>query len=198
MVPVPAAARCGVAPSCHLGWPIFLTWILAGEGSPVSLIPRPMLIYVHPRSDASRHSAATTCHHPHIALKTQAPICISFEPDGERTPSPSRSKGRKARRPSVSTPWRVAAGRWPAVGFWEGGGRRGESTAKEDEDFKAGFEDLQGESEESDSELRDGEGDDIVEIKPFTANRTSSNGIGLPARATLLSVRICTFCSWLM
>jgi hypothetical protein len=49
----------------------------------------------------------------------------------------------------MSAFWRVAVGRWPAVVFREGGGRRGESAAEEDKDFKAGFEDLQGESEES-------------------------------------------------
>jgi hypothetical protein len=41
----------------------------------------------------------------------------------------------------MSAFWRVAVGRWPAVVFREGGGRRGESAAEEDKDFKAGFED---------------------------------------------------------
>ncbi|CAN6274187.1 unnamed protein product [Urochloa humidicola] len=55
-----------------------------------------------------------------------------------------------------------------------GGGGRRWFLAEEDEDFEADFEDFQGESEESDLELGDGEDDDVVEIKPFGAKRTSS------------------------
>jgi EREBP-like factor len=58
-----------------------------------------------------------------------------------------------------------------------GGGRRW-FLAEEDEDFEADFEDFQGESEESDLELGEGEDDDVVEIKPFVDKRTPSKGIG--------------------
>jgi len=54
-----------------------------------------------------------------------------------------------------------------------GGGRRW-FLAEEDEDFEADFEDFQGDSDESDLELGEGEDDDVVEIKPFAAKRTSS------------------------
>jgi EREBP-like factor len=70
-----------------------------------------------------------------------------------------------------------------------GGGGRRWFLAEEDEDF----EDFQGEPKESDLELGDGEDDNIVEIKPFTTKRTSSKGIGIIARGTLLSVCMCTF-----
>ncbi|KAJ1281339.1 hypothetical protein BS78_04G298600 [Paspalum vaginatum] len=54
----------------------------------------------------------------------------------------------------------------PAVGRWFAG--------KGDEDFQADFDDFEENSDDSDLELGEGEDDDVVEIKPFDAQRTFS------------------------
>ncbi|KAK3159287.1 hypothetical protein QOZ80_2AG0148210 [Eleusine coracana subsp. coracana] len=65
-----------------------------------------------------------------------------------------------------------------------GGGRRYPAGfAEDDEDFEADFEEFEVNSGESDLELGQGEDDDVVEIKPFAANRNFS-GDGLSTMTT--------------